>query len=189
MTARCAPAAVRIDFPPSGIRLPEPAAARLCGRCQDGACRCITHIADAADIDARQLVPQPLQVLGCSPVLSLNSENNGVSMSPSGSGMGLRCDDGPRGRPRFLAGTAAVAQISAHWSALTQISAHWSTSVALGMNGAIRCNVNAIGPISPACALGRLRAPWRANTLASGPGLSTSAVRRSVACRAAVATQ
>jgi hypothetical protein len=22
--------------------------------------------------------------------------------------MGLRCDDGPRGRPRFLAGTAAV---------------------------------------------------------------------------------
>jgi hypothetical protein len=31
--------------------------------------------------------------------------------------------------------------------------------VALGMNGAIRCNVNAIGPISPARALGRLRAP------------------------------
>jgi hypothetical protein len=59
--------------------------------------------------------------------------------------------------------------------------------VALGMNGAIRCNVNAIGPISPARALGRLRAPWRANNLASAPGLSATAARRSVACRAAVA--
>jgi hypothetical protein len=56
------------------------------------------------------------------------------------------------------AGSAAVAQISAHSSALKQMSAHWSTSVALGMNGAIRCNVNAIGPIFLARALARLRA-------------------------------
>ena len=59
---RCSTAASAVN--PAKIRLPEPAAARLCGRCQDGACRCITHIADAADIDARQLVPQPLQCLG-----------------------------------------------------------------------------------------------------------------------------
>jgi hypothetical protein len=62
------------------------------------------------------------------PVLSANVENNGVSMSPSGSGIDFRCGCGPRGRPRFLAGSATVAQISAHGSALKQKSAHCSTS-------------------------------------------------------------
>jgi hypothetical protein len=119
------------------------------------------------------------------PVLSANVENNGVSMSPSGSGIDFRCGCGPRGRPRFLAGSATVAQISAHWSALKQKSAHCSTSVALGMNGAIRCNVNAISPIVLARALARLRALGALATLPARGG-SRQAARRSVACRAAV---